>query len=170
MKRSEFLKNMFGVGLFSIVPGFVKKSEAKNITLEEKSDEKITKTLLGNGRIEYRNEEGWLHNINDLPAAIHGDFKAWYKNGLLHRDGDKSAIETKERKAWYKNGHLHRENDKPAEIYSGSEDDIAFEKYLINGFFHRKNGPAYIEHDINKKITYQEWWSHGMLEKSEFSI
>jgi hypothetical protein len=39
-------------------------------------EEKISKTILEDGTIEYRNSEGELHNINDLPA-IYFDGSEW---------------------------------------------------------------------------------------------
>jgi hypothetical protein len=87
-------------------------------------------------RIVYFNDENKPHRY-DGPAIIYteGSNKGkyvWYKNGLRHRE-DGPAIERK-------NG--------------GSS-------YLIEGKYHRDNGPAII--DIPKKL--QMWYTFGKLTK-----
>ncbi len=53
---------------------------------------KVTKRVLYNGSIEYRNEHRKLHR-EDGPAVIlkNGD-KEWYLNGLAHREDGPAVI------------------------------------------------------------------------------
>lgn len=83
-------------------------------------DETIKKIVLEDGTIEYKDENGDLHNINDEPAVIHSDgTKFWCRKGFLHRDNDKpSIVEYNGSMFWYKNGLAHRDGDKPAIIFA----------------------------------------------------
>lgn len=78
----------------------------------------LSKIVNEDGSIEYRNENGKLHNENNLPAYINRlGSQFWFKNGKLHRDGDDPAvIFTNGQKEWYKNNQIHRRK-LPAVIY-----------------------------------------------------
>ena len=77
---------------------------------------KVTKSVLEDGTVEYRNEEGDLHRDGDQPAVICAKgIRRWYKNGKQHRDGDRPAmIWANKVKIWFQNGKIHRDGDLPA--------------------------------------------------------
>lgn len=83
---------------------------------------KIEKIILEDGTIEYKNESGDIHNVNDEPAVIYSNgTKMWCKNGELHRDNDLPAIiESDGTKMWYKNGKLHRDNEPAIILHDGT--------------------------------------------------
>ena len=98
------------------------------------------KTILKNGAIEYRNEDGEFHR-EDGPAIIFRDiYIAWYKNGKLHREDGPAEIELNGAKVWYSEGKIHKE-DGPAVIYPNNG-----EKYwFINGEQYDKTDPIFDE-------------------------
>ncbi len=114
-------------------------------------------------RRHYVNNE--IHSINDEPAFLSPDTKAWYKNGLLHREKDLPAIISKVKdsiftKHWYKDGFKHRDKG-PATIWdSGHEEFFLFgEKISKKDFLAlpRKKGKIHSEVGpviINNKERY----------------
>ena len=66
---------------------------------------KVKKTILEDGTIEYRDENGELHR-EDGPAVIMEPFgsKFWYKHGNLHRKDGPAAIFGDGSEHWYING------------------------------------------------------------------
>ncbi len=61
---------------------------------------KVTKRVLSNGRIEYRNEHGDLH-CEDGPAVIFPNgHKAWLINGEFHREDGPAIIYSDCDKEW----------------------------------------------------------------------
>ena len=58
---------------------------------------------------------GFLHSVNDEPAAIWraraGVFEQkWFRNGLLHRDGDKPALVFCDEQSWFTDGKLRNDH------------------------------------------------------------
>jgi hypothetical protein len=51
-----------------------------------------------------------LHSVDDQPAMVNSQYKAWFQNGKLHRESDKPAMISDKYKAWYSNGVRHRDN------------------------------------------------------------
>jgi hypothetical protein len=100
---------------------------------------------------------GIPHSINDEPAEILTNMRAWCNSGRYHRENDLPAvIFTNGRKLWYKNGKCHREGDLPAYIYADGT-----QVWYKNDKPHRENDlPAAIYTDGR-----QQWYKYGKLIK-----
>ncbi len=130
------------------------------------------KHIYSNGKIEYY-QNGVLHRlpdantviapgcVNDYPAVESKDGEYYYKEGLLHRDDNKPAVITNENAMWYKAGLLHRENNQPAdEGYSKR-----FQRYAVNGKYHRTDGPAIIIGNERDGTANKLWMFNGKLHR-----
>jgi hypothetical protein len=62
-------------------------------------------------RIEYRNEQGYLHREDGPAVEYYNGYEAWYLNGDLHRE-DGPAIEYYNgNKSWWLKGNLFYEEE-----------------------------------------------------------
>lgn len=78
-------------------------------------------------RIEYHNEEGYLHR-EDGPAiqSIDGFEEEWCLNGKIHREDGPARI-LAGNKFWYINGIRHRSDGPAIELRDGTKE------YYFNG-------------------------------------
>jgi len=98
------------------------------------------RTVLPNGVIEWRNQDGELHRedgpAKEWPAR---SAQAWYRNGRLHR-ANGPAVEGPEGQSWFRRGKRHRE-DGPAVIRA----DGTVEWY--------RNGTQLTAAEVEKKLA-----------------
>ena len=182
-------KKHWALGQLLVLPSAITRIDGIPF-INIKKSEKITKTVYKDS-IEYTNEAGQLHNINDEPAMIYSfdSKKVWAQNGKTHRDGDKPATISDNVKEWYQNGKLHRDGDKPAVIF---KDGTTY--YYRNGeiyYYYPKPLASFIEikksvfpsgtiehrnekgelHNINDlpaiihKDGAMEWWKNGVYHR-----
>ena len=89
--------------------------------------EKVTKTVLDDGTIEYRNSNRELHRIDGPAVEWENGYKSWYLNGQFHRIDGPAREWPAGSKEWYVNGELHREDGPAIEYKNG------YKAWYING-------------------------------------
>lgn len=82
----------------------------------------------------------------------------FFRNNKLHRDNGPAVLYRLEDtgelcREWYKDGILHREGAPAVEIGKN------YNEWMINGKYHRLDGPAIILFDGDD--TFCEWWING---------
>jgi len=70
--------------------------------------QKITKTVLSNGTIEYRNEKGEYHRLDGPAVESLDGYKVWCQHGQRHRLDGPAVEYSNGGKRWYQHGKLHR--------------------------------------------------------------
>ena len=106
--------------------------------------EKVTKTVLEDGTIEYRNSNGQKHR-EDGPAIenTYGD-KVWYQNGKLHRENGPAIEWNDGSKEWWLNDKIHRTDGPAIENINGNK-----EWYI--------NGQELTEQEFNDKMNIKPY-------------
>jgi protein associated with RNAse G/E len=143
-------------------------------------------------RIEYYNDLGHLHNVNDEPAIVYANgSKVWCKDNVYHRDGDKPAVVYYDGREYYyvcgvlhrdtdepamilpdgefhyfKMGRLHRDGDKPASIYP-TRFNVGKRLYFRNGLLHRDNNMPAVEYDDGRFAIFRNGKKICQIRKSE---
>ena len=122
-----------------------------------KGDVHVSRSVTGTKVTVYganRNATFNILNINDK-WQLHGKF-----SGFHSVSGNKVV-------KYYKCNTLHRAG-KPAIILYYSNGNKEKEWYVYNGMYHRENGPAIIDYDINGDVVITEYWCMGA--KQEYII
>ena len=107
----------------------------------------VKDSAVGSVSMEYYNSKGQEHNP-DGPAVtwLEGPLAGrmhFYKNGVMHRDGDRPAIITEDGSlSWLIEGKYHRENG-PAKIINQGNGAHSYH-WMKNDKLHREDGPANI--------------------------
>jgi hypothetical protein len=156
---------------------------------------KSTRHELPNGIIQYRDEEGKLHNDHQSAVRSECGARGWYKHGKLHRTNGPAIKYANGDYAWYENGRRHR-TDGPAvketkTRYEMMEDEYmplyqtvrylwyrkgrmyktesdAEYQYYRNGRLHRTDGPAIESKFSGAYGKYScEWWLNGKLHRTD---
>jgi antitoxin component YwqK of YwqJK toxin-antitoxin module len=130
------------------------------------------------GNIEYRDQQGRLHNDHQSAVRCKSGVRVWYKHGKRHRTDGPAIKHPNGDYQWYENGKLHRTDgpavkQRQAHYYDGAPDIIQYRwyqkghlyktetdwgdiTYFRNGRLHRTDGPAVITR------SRCEWWRNGV--------
>jgi hypothetical protein len=91
-------------------------------------------------RIEYQNEQGFLHR-EDGPAVIwNNGNEEWFNNGKPHRENGPAVVHIDGFKEWWFNGVCHREDGPAVEWNDGTK------QWLLYGTF-------YLEEDWKQEVA-----------------
>ena len=114
--------------------------------------------------MEYHNSKGQEHNPNGpavtwLEGPLAGRMH-FYKNGVIHRDGDLPAIITEDGSlSWLIEGKYHRENG-PASIINQGNGAHSYH-WVQNDKEHREDGPANIWDSAFPERNMYEFYLKG---------
>lgn len=116
--------------------------------------------------LTWRNPQGKLHRLFDLPAYIntHQGYYAWYVDGKQHRTNDQPAVVDvlNGEMQWFQNGLAHRDNDLPALV---NNDEQIWKKF---GVYHRESKDEQgneLPAVVNRAKNCLEWWVRGLLHR-----
>ncbi len=101
-----------------------------------------------NDRIEWRNNNGWLHRLDEPAIEYFDGRREWWFDGQRHRV-DGPAVEAADgTKYWFVNGILHR-LDGPAIEFDGGD-----KKWLINGVYYESEEEWFNKLNLEHQISF----------------
>lgn len=114
-----------------------------------------------------------LHNENGPAHTFYFNsnlkkYEAYFLEGKRNRTDGPSTIEYHpdgkiKDEQWYKNDTIHRDNNLPAWKEWDENGVLRVERYMVNGLYHRTDGPAYITYDENGQIKEQINYRNGEI-------